>query len=261
MLFTDRLGTVRKITTPDMRPLAHIDTDAWGNGVTRDERSTPGVGQIPNVSERLPGQYADGGRGFTPLENHWRFYLPWTGGYLSPDAEHRVSTRINVGPQAYAYASGRPLVNVDPDGRVTFNKSSYDNYCGEGPCADDDYAPEKMIPAALSGWARPSCRTWWARAFPGGRTLGDLLTGPSPTVYFADIRGGLTYGVVILSCLHARCHSTYDTRTKDSARSLNHELVHVGQTENYGPIPGLLFNTEMDPASGAIAGEAACAPQ
>jgi hypothetical protein len=36
--------------------------------------------------------------------------------YTAPDPEHRASVMM-PGPQTYAYAGGRPLVNVDPDGR------------------------------------------------------------------------------------------------------------------------------------------------
>ena len=43
--------------------------------------------------------------------------LPWMGGYLSPDAEYAADVPSTAGAQAYAYASGRPLVLVDPDGR------------------------------------------------------------------------------------------------------------------------------------------------
>ena len=43
---------------------------------------------------------------------------PDLGVYLQPDPEHLVGARIFSGPQAYAYAGGRPLVNADPTGRI-----------------------------------------------------------------------------------------------------------------------------------------------
>lgn len=43
---------------------------------------------------------------------------PDLGIYLQPDPIHRSSAAAFAGPQAYAYAAGRPLVNVDPDGRL-----------------------------------------------------------------------------------------------------------------------------------------------
>lgn len=41
---------------------------------------------------------------------------PDLGVYLQPDPKHRSSARAFSGPQAYAYASGRPLVLTDPLG-------------------------------------------------------------------------------------------------------------------------------------------------
>ena len=256
MLTTDRLGTVRRMITRDARPLAHIDTDAWGNGVTRDDRSSPGVGQLPNVGERLPGQYADGGRGFTPLENHWRFYLPWTAGYLSPDAEYRAGVRAAVGPQAYAYASARPLVNVDPTGTVSFDRSSAVGLCKLGKC--DNYEPEPMRTQGLVSAEAPACKTWWSRAFPAGPSLRDLLWGTRPNVYFAPRSligsGGRTLGDhVVLACERADC-STYE-KAVVSSNLLIHELVHTAQHRNL--IFG--FHLESDPIMGADAGFDACA--
>ncbi|HJW75301.1 MAG TPA: RHS repeat-associated core domain-containing protein, partial [Thermoleophilia bacterium] len=256
MLTTDRLGTVRRMTTRDARALAHIDTDAWGNGVTRDDRSSPGVGQLPNVGERLPGQYADGGRGFTPLENHWRFYLPWTAGYLSPDAEYRAGVSAAVGPQAYAYASARPLVNVDPTGTVSFDRSSAVGLCKLGKC--DNYEPEPMRTQGLVSAEAPACKTWWSRAFPAGPSLRELLWGTRPNVYFAPRSligsGGRTLGdQVVLACERADC-STYE-KAVVSSNLLIHELVHTAQHRNL--IFG--FHLESDPIMGADAGFDACA--
>jgi hypothetical protein len=39
--------------------------------------------------------------------------------YTAPDPEHRTSVMM-PGPQAYAYAGGRPLVNIDPEGRKIY---------------------------------------------------------------------------------------------------------------------------------------------
>ena len=44
---------------------------------------------------------------------------PDLGVYLQPDADHQASA-LEPGPQAYAYAGGRPLVNIDPSGRLWF---------------------------------------------------------------------------------------------------------------------------------------------
>lgn len=41
---------------------------------------------------------------------------PDLGVYLQPDPEHQVSATTYAGPQAYAYAGGNPLTNVDPLG-------------------------------------------------------------------------------------------------------------------------------------------------
>lgn len=116
LLFADRLGTVRQVTTTDLRAVARIDTDAWGNGSVHDERGAAGPVRIPNIGERLPGQYADGGEPFAPVANGWRFYAPTLGAYLSPDPLYRASG-MAPGAQAYAYAGGRPLVAFDPTGR------------------------------------------------------------------------------------------------------------------------------------------------
>jgi RHS repeat-associated protein len=51
------------------------------------------------------------------IENRWRTYIPTLGQYTSPDPAHRSSV-MTPGPQAYAYASGRPLVMTDPMGLV-----------------------------------------------------------------------------------------------------------------------------------------------
>lgn len=51
---------------------------------------------------------------------------PDLGVYLQPDPLHRSSAAALPGPQAYAYAAGRPLVNTDPLGLLvagTFHKS------------------------------------------------------------------------------------------------------------------------------------------
>ncbi|MCC7070798.1 MAG: RHS repeat protein [Deltaproteobacteria bacterium] len=117
LLFADRLGTVRQVTTTDLRAVARIDTDAWGNGSVHDERGAAGPVRIPNIGERLPGQYADGGEPFAPVANGWRFYAPTLGAYLSPDPLYRASG-MAPGAQAYAYAGGRPLVMTDPTGRM-----------------------------------------------------------------------------------------------------------------------------------------------
>lgn len=123
LLFADRLGTVRHMTTTDLRPLARIDTDVWGNGSVHDERTSRALGAIPNVGERLPGQYADGPSTFGAVENRWRFYLPWAGGYTSPDPEYRAGVSGQVGAQAYAYADGNPNRFLDPTGRYALDAS------------------------------------------------------------------------------------------------------------------------------------------
>jgi RHS repeat-associated protein len=57
------------------------------------------------------------------IENRWRTYIPSLGSYTSPDPEHRASVMSGMGPQAYQYASGRPLKYSDPDGRLLFDAS------------------------------------------------------------------------------------------------------------------------------------------
>lgn len=96
---------------------------------------------------------------------------PDLGVYLSPDPEHQTSA-TTPGPQVYAYASGRPLLNTDPDGRWARI------CCGlEGP-DDVSIVYPARVTRELSGADDPQLRRvielqvqrYWSRqiAKPGG---------------------------------------------------------------------------------------------
>ncbi|MCC7539200.1 MAG: hypothetical protein IT379_23460 [Deltaproteobacteria bacterium] len=49
--------------------------------------------------------------------NGWRAYVPEIGRYTTPEPLHFDAAAVFHGPQAYAYAAGRPFKYVDPDGQ------------------------------------------------------------------------------------------------------------------------------------------------
>lgn len=112
-LSPDGRGIPRRVlSTTSLAQSRRLVLDAWGKGSMLVDVSGPG----PDLPFRFAGQIADVETGLS--ENNWRMYLPDLGVYLSPDPMHKMSATMLAGPQAFAYASGRPLVFADPLGLV-----------------------------------------------------------------------------------------------------------------------------------------------
>lgn len=119
LTFTDRMGVIRKTTrvsgTSAGASVARTVMDPWGAAGDRVNDDCSLTVRCPTMQRRYPGQYQDTETGL--IENRWRWMLPDWGMYTAPDPEHRASATSFHGPQAYVYASGRPLSYVDPLGR------------------------------------------------------------------------------------------------------------------------------------------------
>lgn len=111
-LSPDQMGTPRRVLgrTTSLTQTSRLVMDVWGDGT-----QMPTGNGIPLLPFRYPGQRQDFESQL--VENQWRMYLPELGVYLSPDPEYRSSISRGSGPKAFAYASGRPLVNTDPTGQ------------------------------------------------------------------------------------------------------------------------------------------------
>jgi RHS repeat-associated protein len=118
----DAMGTPRRVLERTLTMTQHrrLVMDAWGSAGLYpstnilESATTPSTTTI-NVwlPHRLPGQLQ--GPGEPIVENRYRYYVPTLGQYLTPDPMHQASVMV-PGPQAYAYAGGRPLVMSDPLG-------------------------------------------------------------------------------------------------------------------------------------------------
>jgi RHS repeat-associated protein len=121
-LSPDTMGTPRRaFIRSSMAQHRRLVLDAWGDGTLYDGATNTSASAGPSATaaniwlpHRLPGQL----RGVAEpiVENRYRYYVPTLGQYLTPDPMHMASA-MSYGPQAYAYAEGRPLVLTDPDGR------------------------------------------------------------------------------------------------------------------------------------------------
>jgi hypothetical protein len=118
-------------------------------------------------------------------------------------------------------------VNIDPDGRVSFDKASYEKNCDK--CCTD-YEPEAGQNTALRWAAQPSCRSAWSSAFSGQSTLSDLLISAHPRVRYEKLPPGVIgqyrrwEGVIVQDCRAAK------RRARNlSANNLIHELAHFSQ--------------------------------
>lgn len=113
----DRMGVVRRILTSSLTSdavLERLIMEPYGQGSVQDDRVSGSTWNLPSMKGRNAGQYFDAESGL--IENGWRMLAPETGGYISPDPMHQASSQGSYGPQAYAYASGRPLLLSDPLG-------------------------------------------------------------------------------------------------------------------------------------------------
>ncbi len=99
-LVSDQLGSVRGVVSSAGALTATTSYDAWGN-----PQATGGLTSVTPFG--YAGYYTDP-TGLT--YNIARYYDPTTGQFFVVDP--KVETTL----QAYAYASGDPLVNVDPTG-------------------------------------------------------------------------------------------------------------------------------------------------
>jgi hypothetical protein len=64
--------------------------------------------------------------------------------YTSPEPLHAEIVKREVGPQAYGYASGRPLMNIDPEGLEFFSPTPdfprpRDCKLAGGPCDNGEF--------------------------------------------------------------------------------------------------------------------------
>jgi RHS repeat-associated protein len=127
-LSPDAMGTPRRVLdrSTTMTQRKRLIMDVWGRAYLYEVASTntalsSPVAGMQNVwlPHRLPGQLQ--GPGEPIVENRYRYYVPTLGQYLTPDPMHQASVMV-PGPQAYAYAGGRPLVMSDPLGRIPGQK-------------------------------------------------------------------------------------------------------------------------------------------
>jgi RHS repeat-associated protein len=121
----------------------------WGEAQQVDDRTSADklIYSLVALPFRHAGQLAALGSPHM-IENRWRVYNPDLGVYLQPDPAHHASASSYAGPQAYAYASGRPLVMSDPTGRYSLSMRESDCesafpvlfrvVSGELPLAGDD---------------------------------------------------------------------------------------------------------------------------
>jgi RHS repeat-associated protein len=136
---TDRMGVVRKTKSTAGASVNRLVMDAWGKGTVVAD-STP----APALGWRYPGQYEDSVGGWAVLNNRWRSYIPSLGMYTSPEPLHAEIVKREVGPQAYGYASGRPLMNIDPEGLEFFSPTPdfprpRDCKLAGGPCDNGEF--------------------------------------------------------------------------------------------------------------------------
>lgn len=84
------------------------DHDPYGNGAALEDPSDTGTDTVFNL--RFPGQYYDQETGL--IHNGFRDYDPTVGRYVESDPMGLLGGSNST----YAYASGNPVSNVDPDG-------------------------------------------------------------------------------------------------------------------------------------------------
>ncbi len=82
-------------------------------GRARVDEDPDGDGQAFTLHLRLPGQYEDPETGLH--YNHYRYYDPDTGRYLSPDP-----LGLLAGMNRYGYANNDPVNHIDPTGLILF---------------------------------------------------------------------------------------------------------------------------------------------
>lgn len=233
LLSSDAMGTPRRALERDnvtFRQVSRLIMDAWGQARQTDDFA--GIGwlpphpALPSLPFRLPGQVADDEL-FT-FENRWRTYLPDLGIYLQPDPDHRASASIYAGPQAYSYASGRPLVMSDPSGRFAY------------VCCDKNYV-EVTVPITYlgrgepAGWNNAVANKWsgWIGKYRVKTRVVDIGIGN-----FAWTLPGSAATVNGVAGVGDRGNFGY-WGTSNSTDVIAHEVGHfLGLDDTHGSFPG-----------------------
>ncbi|MCC5809174.1 MAG: RHS repeat protein [Ectothiorhodospiraceae bacterium] len=108
-IHTDHLGTPRTVTDAAGTAVWRWQSTPFGQG--RPNEDANGDGEAFTLNLRFPGQYFDAETG---LHYNWhRYYDPSTGRYITSDP-----IGLAGGLNTYGYASGNPLLRVDPTGLV-----------------------------------------------------------------------------------------------------------------------------------------------
>lgn len=173
--------------------------------------------------------------------------------YLSPDPEHMLSAMAYTGPQAYAYASGRPLVNVDPDGRqvilvggaggyaqalsnhniVSTSQNLLDEKCGKKHCGLDRDNLRKVYEAFAGSRTvvvSVANQTPWRVAVVCGYTVPDT-NGNASAISYVPVNPagpqtvGLNNGRVDMAG-QPLAPGTYSC-SATHAKTLFHEVIHA----------------------------------
>jgi RHS repeat-associated protein len=131
-------------------------------------------GAVDGVRQRFTGQDRDS-ENAPSLDYFSARYLSSTlGRFMSPDPGSAGADITN--PQswnAYSYASGNPLVLVDPSGIDSLDPGSGDGPCGDDPTCGGFPFPPIGIPSALAPPPPVTVQEPFPPgSFPGGETLG-----------------------------------------------------------------------------------------
>ncbi len=102
-IHTDHLNTARLATDLNQAITWRWEGKAFGNTQPQNLGST--------INLRFPGQYADAESGFN--YNHFRYYDPETGRYISSDPVGTLG-----GSNTYVYVRKNPLIFIDPTGLI-----------------------------------------------------------------------------------------------------------------------------------------------
>jgi hypothetical protein len=152
-------------------------------------------------------------------------YVPGLGQYLSPDPEHRASAMAAVGPAAFNYAGGRPLVNTDSFGReVEFRFTSSLAFYAAGSVLQDG----TLIDSSTPSWTDPRLQGYSTRGCKRCEECGAEFT----LIGNVDLSMHMIFGAasVFDTCGRTRLERERDAQTRIRAY-LNSDDALVGQRD------------------------------
>lgn len=162
---TNHSGAPTMMTDMDQNVVWKADYDPFGEATV--EEDPYGDGQTVTNNLRLPGQYYDKE---TELHyNHFRYYDPSTGRYITSDPIGLLGGR-----NTYLYARANPIINFDRSGLMSF-------IFGGGGSAAKGLAVEGSLGSALSidgTLDNSGFSTFKSLGFGGGQNISsDLFIG------------------------------------------------------------------------------------